>query len=316
MPLQPPITPQLARGTRELPETPGWVYEHKLDGFRTLVFVRPDGVMLQSRTGKDLTRYFPEVTLPTGDYVLDGELVISTGDGEDFDALSQRIHPAASRIALLARETPATLVVFDLLEVDGDDLTAQPLAERRARLAALTTPAWIGDHPLILVTATDDLATAHAWLEGDIEGVVAKRLDRPYEPGSRANAVKVKRLRTADCVVMGYREGKEAGTVGSLMLGLYDGDDLRVVGHTSGLKAAQKRDLVAQLAPYLTGETGTADPSRWRPDDALHWVALRPELVVEVAFDQVSGGRIRHGTRLLRWRDDKPPAECGIDQIG
>ncbi len=319
LPLTPPLAPQLARRADALPVGDGWLYEPKLDGFRVIAFVDGDACTLISRGGKDLTRYFPEVAFPSGRFVLDGELVIAADAGapqaEDFNALSQRIHPAASRIARLARELPAAFAVFDVVAVDDDVLMDRPFADRRRTLEALIA-AWADARSVTLVPQVDDPDRAAQWLTGRFEGVVAKEGDAPYRPGQRKGAVKVKRLRTADCVVVGYRPGKEPDTVGSLMLGVYDaGGDLRVVGHTSGLKAAEKRALVDELAPLATGRSGQADPSRWRNEEDLQWVELRPERVVEIAFDQVSGTRIRHGAKLVRWRDDKPPGECTLDQI-
>jgi ATP-dependent DNA ligase len=310
LPLSPPLPPQLARSRAELPEGEGWAYEPKFDGFRALAFVDGESVLLQSRAGKPLERYFPELSFPPGRYVLDGEIVIDGPDGlQDFDALSQRIHPAASRIEKLARETPARFVAFDLLARDDEVLMERPFAERRALLEGFVS-APVELAPLVL--AVDE---ARGWLHS-AEGVVAKRLDAAYAPGKRTAMEKIKRVRTSDCVVVGWRPGKEEGTVGSLILGLYDADgELQVVGHTSGIRPAEKRALVDRLKPYETGERGSADPSRWKSDKELEWIALRPELVVEIAWEQVSGRRIRHGTKLLRWRDDKPPRECGIDQL-
>jgi ATP-dependent DNA ligase len=310
LPLSPPIAPQLARSRPALPADDGWAYEPKWDGFRAIAFVDGDAVAIQSRGGKPLERYFPELRFPAGRYVIDGEIVIDGVDGrQDFDALSQRIHPAASRIELLSRETPARFVAFDLLAREDEVLMERPFAERRAALEALV------EEPLQLAPSVRTVAEAEGWLRS-AEGVVAKLLDAPYEPGKRTAMVKVKRMRTIDCVVVGWRPGKEEGTVGSLILGLYDADgELRVVGHTSGFRGAEKHELVAKLAPYETGERGSADPSRWKSDKELEWVALRPELVVEISFEQVSGRRIRHGTKLLRWREDKAPRDCGIGQL-
>jgi len=310
LPLTPPIEPQLARSSKELPLGEQWAYEPKFDGFRAIAFVDEDECVIQSRGAKPLGRYFPELSFPSGRYVVDGEIVIDAADGQqDFGALQQRIHPAASRIALLAEQTPARYVAFDLLARDDESLLALPFAERRAALQELTQRG-IGLTPL----TTEPDATAD-WLR-DGEGVVAKDLGAPYRPGERKGMVKIKRVRTIDAVVAGYRPGKEDGTVGSLILGLYDGDGrLHVVGHSSGLRAAEKRALVARLAPYETGERGHGDPSRWQSERDLEWISLRPELVVEVTFDHASGGRIRHGTKILRWRDDKPPADCRLEQM-
>jgi ATP-dependent DNA ligase len=313
-PLKPPVKPQLALSRKELPDGEEWVYEPKYDGFRALAFVDGDDVFLQSRNGKPLARYFPELRFPEGRYVIDGELVILDSDGlEEFDALQNRIHPAESRIKMLAEETPARFRAFDLLAVDEHEALADSFEQRRAALERLIAdaadPGSVELTPL--VSAPED---AEPWLASG-EGVIAKRLEAPYRPGERKGMVKVKRLRTADCVLVGWRPGKEEATVGSLILGLYDDGALRVVGHTSGISAKRKRELVAELAPYETGERGSADPSRWAADRELEWINLRPELVVEVTFDHVSAGRIRHGAKILRWRDDKDPADCGFDQL-
>lgn len=315
LPLQPPLEPELALTRKELPEGEDYVYELKLDGFRCIAFVDGEEVFLQSRNGRPLSRYFPELVLPAGSYVLDGEIVIRDGSGrEDFDALQQRIHPAASRIALLSQQTPARYVVFDLLARDGEDLRAQPFDARRAALQTLLEQRDFADAPLELMEATPDPGRAREWLQG-AEGTVAKLRSAPYVAGKRAGMYKVKRVRTIDAVVVGWRPGKEEGTVGALILGLYDGDELRVVGHCSGLSAAEKRRLVGFLKPYETGERGSGDASRWTAGRDLEWVALRPELVVEIDFDHVSAHRIRHGAKLRRWRDDKPPRECAFDQL-
>jgi ATP-dependent DNA ligase len=314
LPLKPPVKPQLALSRKELPEGEGWAYEPKYDGFRALAFVDGDEVFLQSRNGKPLRRYFPELEFPKGRYVIDGELVILDADGvEEFDALQNRIHPAESRIRMLAEETPARFRAFDLIAEGKRKLLKEPLADRRSALERLVggfkKPGSIELTPLV-----HEPADAEPWLQSG-EGVIAKQLDAPYRPGERKGMVKVKRLRTLDTVVVGWRPGKEEGTVGSLILGLYDKGKLRVVGHTSGLSAKRKRELVAELAPYETGERGSADPSRWAADRELEWISLRPELVVEVTFDHVSSGRIRHGSKIVRWRDDKKPTDCTFDQL-
>jgi ATP-dependent DNA ligase len=310
LPLSPPVLPQLAKTAKALPTGDGWVYEQKWDGFRALAFVDGADVYLQSRNGRPLTRYFPELRFPEGRYVLDGEIVLFDADGrQDFDGLGQRIHPAASRIQMLSEKTPTRFIAFDLLAEDDDDLLELPQAERRERLTRIV------DAPVDLTPATEDPAEAEPWLRG-AEGVIAKRQDARYCPGERVGMVKIKRVRTIDAVVVGWRPGKEEGTVGSLILGLYDeAGDLRVVGHTSGFKAAEKRELPAKLAPYETGERGMGDPSRWANDRELEWIELRPELVVEVTFDHVSNDRIRHGTKLSRWREDKDPRDCRVTQL-
>jgi ATP-dependent DNA ligase len=310
LPLKPPLDPQLARSAKELPLGERWAYEPKFDGFRAIAFVDGAELMIQSRSGKPLGRYFPELAFPSGRYVIDGEIVIDSDDGQqDFGALQQRIHPAASRIALLAEQTPAHYVAFDLLAHEDESLLALEFGDRRAALVALTEIG-IGLTPL-----TRDPAGTEPWFAHG-EGVVAKDLRAPYRPGERKGMVKIKRVRTIDAVVAGYRPGKEPGTVGSLILGLYDNTgELHVVGHSSGLRTAEKRALVQTLEPYETGERGHGDPSRWKSDKELEWISLRPELVVEVTFDHASDGRIRHGTRILRWRDDKPPQDCRLEQM-
>ncbi len=315
LPLAPPFLPQLARSAKTLPEGDGWAYEPKWDGFRAIVFVDGDEVTLQSRNGKPLTRYFPELAgLPEGRYVIDGEIVIRDAGGrENFDALSQRIHPAKSRIDRLAEETPAHLIAFDLLARDDEVWIDRPLAERRVALTELTGTA--PEPPLELTPFTLDVDDAQPWLQ-NAEGVIAKELAAPYLSGERKGMVKIKRVRTIDCVVKGWRPGKEEGTVGSLILGLY-GEDGRLaeVGHSSGFTAKEKRALVERLAPYETGERGTGEPSRWKNDKDLEWIILRPELVVEITFDHTSGRRIRHGAKVQRWREDKDPGSCTIDQL-
>jgi ATP-dependent DNA ligase len=315
LPLKPPLKPQLALSRKELPTGEDYSYEVKLDGFRCVAFVDGDEAFLQSRTGKPLGRYFPELTLPSGRYVLDGEIVVRDAGGrEDFDALGQRIHPAASRIERLAAETPAVYVAFDLLAERAQSLLDSPFAARRAALEALLASNGFGEAPVQLMETTGDVDAAQRWLV-DAEGTIAKERSAPYRPGERKGMAKVKRVRTIDAVVTGWRPGKEPDTVGALILALYDGPQLRVVGHCSGLSAAEKRRLVGFLAPYESGERGSADPSRWSAGKDLEWVALRPELVVEIDFDHVSAGRIRHGAKLRRWREDKAASECTFDQL-
>ncbi|HEY7256669.1 MAG TPA: ATP-dependent DNA ligase [Solirubrobacterales bacterium] len=305
LPLSPPIKPQLAKTRRELPRGKEWAYEQKMDGFRAIVFVDGDDVYIQSRGAKSLGRYFPELRFAPGRYILDGELVIRDGDGGvEFDALQSRIHPAESRINLLSKEIPADYIAFDLLAEDDESLLDAPLRDRRSRLEALASRTGVEVSEL-----SPDPARAEEWMR-NTEGAMAKELDAPYEPGKRRGMAKVKREREIDCVVLGWRPGKEEGTVGSLILGLYDGDDLRPVGHISGFTAAEKRGLRELLAPFETGEQGTAEPSRWTGGRDLEWVALRPELVIEVGYDHASAGRIRHGARFLRFREDKDPREC------
>ena len=304
LPLTPPVLPQLARSRASLPEGDNWAYEPKYDGFRAVAFVDGEETYLQSRNGKPLTRYFPELKFPAGRYILDGEIVAAS-----FDTLGQRIHPAASRIARLAEETPATYYAFDILARDDDVLLELPYLERRAALEAIVAA------PVELTDVVRTAADAEHWLH-EAEGVIAKEVDAPYQPGERTGMIKVKRVRTIDAVVMGWRPGKAERTVGAIILGLYGEDGrLREVGHSSGFTAAEKRELVDKFAPYETGERGSGEPSRWTQGRDLEWVAMRPELVVEITFDHVSDGRIRHGSKVQRWRDDKAPEACTLDQL-
>jgi len=324
LPLSPPIEPQLALSRKLLPLGEEWVYEQKLDGFRAIVFVDGDQTYIQSRGGKALARYFPELSFAPGAYVLDGELVIRDAEGNlEFDALQSRIHPAESRIALLASEIPASYVAFDLLAEGEESLLETPFGERRARLEKTSAAFAVMDTAnAALVPAgqvevsalSADPARAEQWLRRT-EGTMAKQLGAPYLPGKRKGMAKVKRERTIECVVMGWRPGKEEGTVGSLILGLYDGDELRSVGHISGFTAETKRGLRTLLEPLATGQSGTAEPSRWTGGRELEWVALRPELVIEVGYDHASAGRIRHGARFHRFRDDKAPEECLFEHL-
>ena len=315
LPLSPPLLPQLARSAKELPAGPGWRFEPKWDGFRTVVFRDGADVHLQSRNGKPMNRYFPEVAeqileLSAQRLVLDGEIVVVRDGVQEFDLLSQRIHPAASRVAKLADETPAIYVAFDLLAAGGQSLLELPYDERRQRLEALNLD------PVQLTPVVHETGDAGQWLTGTSEGVIAKQGSAAYLPGERRGMVKIKRVRTADVVVVAFRFGKQEGTVGSLILGLYDdAAELHVVGHTSGFKAAEKRELLEFLEPYRTHERGTGEPSRWKPAEELEWEGVRPELVCEIAFDHTTGDRIRHGAKLLRWREDKPPAECKLAQL-
>jgi ATP-dependent DNA ligase len=315
LPIEPPLKPQLALSRKQLPTGDEYVYEVKLDGFRCLAFVDGEDVFLQSRNGKTLARYFPELTFPPGRYVLDGEIVVRDGDGrEDFDALGQRIHPAVSRIERLAGETPAVYVAFDLLAHDDESLLELTFSERRAALEDLLAAKQFAAAPIELMQTAETADGAQRWLE-DAEGAIAKERSAPYLPGERKGMAKIKRVRTIDAVIVGWRPGKADDTVGALILGLYDGDELRVVGHCSGLSAAEKRRLPGFFAGYESGERGSADPSRWSAGKDLEWVGLRPELVVEIDFDHVSAGRIRHGAKLRRWREDKDARACTYDQL-
>jgi ATP-dependent DNA ligase len=333
LPLTSPLAPQLALSRKALPEGEQYIYEVKLDGFRCLAFVDGEEVFLQSRGSRPLGRYFPELLFPPGRYVLDGEIVVRGSEGgaagrrpasraplhywdgrEDFDALQQRLHPAASRVQRLAGETPAVYVVFDLLALGDESLLERPFVERRTALQRLLAGSEWAKAPVELMQTTDSAQEAGRWL-AHAEGAMAKERSAIYEPGKRRGMVKVKRVRTIDAVVVGWRPGKEPNTVGALILGLYDGSQLRVVGHCSGLTASEKRRLISFFKPFQSGEHGSADPSRWTAGRDLEWVGLRPELVVEIDFDHVSAGRIRHGAKLRRWREDKPPRECTFDQL-
>ena len=317
LPLNPPIKPQLARPAKDLPEGDEWRYEPKWDGFRTIVFRDGDDVHLQSRNGKPMNRYFPEIEpqvreLAADRVVLDGELIVVVDGIQEFDLLGQRIHPAKSRVEMLSKETPAAFVAFDVLSVRDETLLELPYTERRKRLEEV-----VGKGQAVQLTPmTDDRDGAGTWLTGNSEGVIAKQAGAEYCPGERTGMLKIKRVRTADVVVQAFRFGKEPGTVGSLILGLYDDDDnLHVVGHTSGFSAKQKRELIDKLEPYRTYERGAGEPSRWKSDEELVWEGLRPELVVEIGFDHISGNRIRHGAKFRRWRDDKDPRECRMEQL-
>jgi ATP-dependent DNA ligase len=325
LPLDTP--PMEAKRLDALPDDPGlWQYERKWDGFRCLAFRQGDQVELRGKSGKPLGRYFPEVLamlgkLPAATFVLDGEIVIDMGGQFSFDALQMRLHPAESRIRKLAAQTPAHLIVFDMLcDARGKVLIEEPLAARRAALEAFFASNRQG---LVLSEATRDVDRARSWLaasgHGATDGVVAKRLDEPYAPGERS-MVKVKRLRTADCVVGGFRYLSGSREVGSLLLGLYDTEGkLHHVGFTSTIakddRAALTRRLEAMReGPGFTGRS-PGGPSRWSTERSGAWEPLRPELVVEVRFDQVTGERFRHGTRFLRWRPDKRPDQCTFEQI-
>jgi ATP-dependent DNA ligase len=329
------MTPDFAamemRSVGTIPAGPEWQYEPKWDGFRALVHRDGDDVVIMSKNGQPLGRYFPEIVaaltgLSSDHYSLDGELVVPSAGALSFDSLQQRIHPAASRVAMLARTTPAFYLVFDLLREDGTDTIELPLRDRRTRLETFAE-AFPAGGSLRLSPATSDRAVVDAWFArvgGALDGVIAKRLDRPYTSGKTDAAVKIKKLRSADCVIGGFRYaagGKDR--VGSLLLGLYDERGLLdYIGFCSAFAAAERASLVERLRPYTggTGFTGGAPdmaPSRWSraSDRDRSYVALAPDLVLEVAFDQVTGGRIRHGTTPLRWRTDKSPRQCTVDQL-
>jgi ATP-dependent DNA ligase len=324
-----PLLPMEARSVDRIPRGDVWQYEPKWDGFRCLVFRDDKHIELQSKSGQPLTRYFPELVeafarLPGPTFVLDGEIVVPAGDAYDFDALLQRIHPAASRVKKLAAETPARFIAFDLLAAeDGAPLLALPLEERRKRLEAFARPQLERNRSIELSPLTRDPAEAERWLKdggGRLDGVIAKRRDVEYRPADRSAMQKIKNFRSADCVVGGFRYGEGTKVVGSLLLGLYDGDRLlHHVGFTSNIKATERKALTTKLERLIKppGFTGKAPggPSRWSTKRSAEWQPLKPELVVEVCYDHFSGGRFRHGTRLLRWRPDKAPRQCTLDQV-
>lgn len=345
LPVSPLIEPMLAKPAGAFPTDEGWLFEPKWDGFRALIFRDGDEVLIQSRDMKPLDRYFPELAAPLRASlpercVLDGEVVIAGSDGRlDFDALLLRIHPAASRVRMLAAESPASFVAWDVLALGDDDLRRVPQAERRIRLEAILAEA---RPPVHLTPATRDRATAIDWFErfegAGLDGVIAKRLDAPYQPGKRA-MLKLKHQRTADCVVAGFRWHKDGpGTlIGSLLLGLFDAaGTLHHVGITASFTMARRAELVAELAPLrddaladhpwagwaswaetvaASGQRVPGATSRWNRGRDLSWEALRPERVVEVAFDHLQGDRFRHGTTFVRWRPDKRPGDCRYDQL-
>ena len=320
-----PIEPMEALLAEQLPDEADWQYEPKWDGFRCIAVRDGDAVLLWSKSGKPLGRYFPEVVamlgrLNTEKFVIDGELLVATNGAVAFDALQQRLHPAESRVRKLAADAPAMFMAFDCLAIGETMLAAEPLAKRREMLEKLVGGE--SEPMLLLSPATADRETALGWLDrggGALDGVIAKRLGDPYQAGKRA-MVKVKQRRTADCVVGGFRYGAKGGEVGSLLLGLFDdGGRLDHVGYTSSIAASEKaawtKELEALVGP--PGFTGDAPggPSRWATERSTEWQPLRHELVVEVLYDQVTAGRFRHGTKLLRRRPDKPPAQCTRAQL-
>ena len=324
--LRPPIEPMEARQVVSVPEGSEWVYEPKWDGFRCVAFRDGDDVELESKSGQSLTRYFPEIVealLAAKDarFVTDGELMITDGAAADFDALLQRIHPAASRVARLARETPATYVLFDLLEDGRAKLSDLPLRKRHAALERFIGKNFEKSPAIALSPASDDPALARKWLSGSLarlDGVIAKQ-DVAYAFGRRDAVVKIKRRYTADCVIGGFRRSSD-GAIASLLLGLYDDAGLlHHVGFVGSMSAQERARAGEKLDGSVQppGFTGSAPggPSRWRRGDESPWFPVRTKYVVEVAFDHVTGRRFRHATRLLRWRPDKAPRQCTMDQL-
>ncbi|MEK6337225.1 MAG: ATP-dependent DNA ligase [Acidobacteriota bacterium] len=329
LPLKTSYPPMEAKSVEQLPAGDHWQYEPKWDGFRCLAFRDGDQVELQSKSGQPLARYFPEIVeallkLKAKQFVIDGEIVVPIKGKFSFDDLLMRIHPAASRIKKLAEETPAKLIVFDLLVDDrGKAINDQPLTTRRKKLDAFAKKYLSKNKSIELSPQTKDLKVARDWLAGagvDLDGVIAKRTDVPYESGNRHGMVKVKRLRTADCVVGGFRYASEGKVVGSLLLGLYDKTGLlHHVGFSSSFKANEKAALTKKLEKLIKppGFTGNAPggPSRWATERSAEWQPLAPTLVCEVRYDHFTGGRFRHGTKFLRWRPDKKPSLCLFDQV-
>jgi ATP-dependent DNA ligase len=339
LPVLPPIKPMLAKIQQEMPRGDDWIYEPKWDGFRTLAFKDGDEVELRSRNDRPMNRYFPDVEQLLKDKlpercVLDGEIILPGDDGLDFDGLQLRLHPAASRVKMLSDETPASFVIFDVLAHDDDDLRSAPLSERLETLSELfgtarpkvaREPATRRGPNLYLTPCTDNADIAAEWFDDlekvHLDGVIAKRLSLPYVEGERV-MTKIKHRRTADCVVGGYRAHKQGG-VGSLLLGLYDGDDLRYIGHTSSFGKNQRLEIYEKLqelrgenAFSFEGEWGPGGQSRWSQGREQEWFAVSPTLVCEVSYDYVqSGHRFRHAARFLRWRDDKRPDECSFEQL-
>jgi ATP-dependent DNA ligase len=329
LPLRQPFLPMEAKSVDEIPTGEEWQYEPKWDGFRCLLFRDGDKVDLQSKSGQPLTRYFPDLVeaaraLKAKRVVLDGEIVVPRGGVFSFDDLLQRIHPAASRVAKLSKETPALLIVFDLLvDADGDLLTNLPLKDRRKRLEAFAKKYLKGQNRIRLSPATTRLADAKKWLKSvgaTLDGIIAKRRDLEYRSGDRSGIQKIKNYRSADCVVGGFRYLEKQKRVGSLLLGLYDNKGLlHHVGFTSTIKNTERTELTKKLEKLIAppGFTGNAPggPSRWSTKRSAEWQPLKPKLVVEVCYDHFSGDRFRHGTRLLRWRPDKAPKQCALEQV-
>jgi ATP-dependent DNA ligase len=329
LPLRPPFPPMEALSVDEIPAGEAWQYEPKWDGFRCLVFRDGDKVELQSKSGQSLTRYFPDLveairSIKADKFVLDGEIVVPHGHAFSFDDLLQRIHPAQSRVKKLAAETPALLIVFDLLVgPEGKSLVGKPLQERRQALEAFAKKYLRGQPRLRLSPATAKLSDAKGWLKRvgtTLDGIIAKRRDFDYRSGDRSGMQKIKNFRSADCVVGGFRYNEGKPVVGSLLLGLYDDKGLlHHVGFTSSISNEQKPALTKKLEKLIAppGFTGNAPggPSRWSTKRSAEWQPLRPKLVVEVCYDHFTGDRFRHGTKLMRWRPDKAPEQCTLDQV-
>jgi ATP-dependent DNA ligase len=325
---KPPLPPMEARSVEEIPTGQDWQYEPKWDGFRCIAFRDAAGVYLQSKAGQPLARYFPDVvdalaSLPQQHFVVDGELVVPVSGALSFDELQLRLHPAASRIQKLAKANPAMYIVFDLLAETRQVYLRRILRERRQLLEKFARSNFKSSKTLHLSPATTDYQSASEWFKragGDLDGVLAKRLDAPYASGERTAMVKVKQIRTADCVVGGFRYARNTRVVGSLLLGLYGDDELlHHVGFTSAFKASERRGLTKKFVALKEppGFTGNAPggPSRWSTDRTGEWEPVAPRVVIEVAYDHFTGGRFRHGTKFIRWRADKKPRQCTMDQL-
>ena len=329
LPLGTPYLPMEAQTASTIPEGPEWQYEPKWDGFRCIAFRQDDEVELQSKAGQPLTRYFPELVeglraLKAKQFVLDGEIVIPLDGNLSFDELLMRIHPAASRVNKLAKEHPALLITFDLLvDEDGASLVSEQLEERRARLEAFAGKYFEGNESVGLSPATRKLAEAKQWyrtMGGGLDGIIAKRTDSEYQSGERGGMLKIKNLRSADCVVGGFRYATKGKVVGSLLLGLYDEAGLlHHVGFTSAFQASERKEITSKVEELKGGAgfTGRAPggPSRWSTTRSTEWEPLDPKLVIEVRYDHFTGCRFRHGTKLLRWRPDKAPEQCLMTQV-
>jgi ATP-dependent DNA ligase len=326
--LKPPLPPMEARSVEQIPAEDGWQYEPKWDGFRCIAFRDDEKIYLQSKAGQPLARYFPDVvdalaSLPQHRFVLDGELVVPVRGALSFDELQLRLHPAASRVQKLAKAHPAVYIVFDLLAEDEQSYLKRPLRERRRLLERFVRVNLRSAKTLRLSPAATDHQTAIKWFKktgGDLDGVIAKRLDAAYASGERTAVIKVKQIHTADCVVGGFRYARGARVVGSLLLGLYGKDGLlHHVGFTSAFKASQRRGLTTKFEALKKppGFTGNAPggPSRWSTDRTGEWEPVSPETVVEVSYDHFTGGRFRHGTKIVRWRPDKEPRQCTMEQV-
>jgi ATP-dependent DNA ligase len=327
LPLKTTYEPMHARLVSAIPDGDGWQYEPKWDGFRCVVFRDGEKIHLQSKSGQPLARYFPEIVelaaqIKADQFVIDGEIVIPQDGSISFDALLQRIHPAASRITKLAAETPGVLIVFDLLVENGKSLVEKPLSERRKRLESFAKKYFKSDR-IMLSPATDDVRLAKKWIAGvgaTLDGIIAKRLDMPYQSGNREGMVKIKNMRTADCVVGGFRYASNSKLIGSLLLGLFDDDGLlHHVGFCSAFAGKERQAMTKKLEPLRGGEgfsgSRPGGPSRWSTKRSSEWEPIKPILVVEVQFDHFTNGRFRHGTKFLRWRPDKSPRQCTMQQV-